>query len=370
MNIVQRIPVNIPAIGLFLIQDVDLTALQTIAVKLPLDRKLALTRMRVAPKSIDIISGDAVFTLKSSYPTRPVAAVLAALTTALTGSNNDMVFTAIAGGVAGNAVTVAYVNPGTPSATLSVSATGSAVTVNLATGAGTAQVETATASGTIATSGNISVTVTGVGIAGTPLTIPVAALITDTAATWAGKVRTAMAATAAVTALYTVGGASTSITLTRTVATANDGTLNIALADGTSVGVNAAATSANTTAGVAPAITSTAALVKSALQAYAAFNNLMTVANASANDGTGVVTALTATALTGGADATAGTLSSNVLTLTAANLTTALAAGNALDIPLAVQPVIGPEGGLQLEVTTGGVAVAETVDILLEGILY
>lgn len=109
-----------------------------------------------------------------------------------------------------------------------------------------------TTAGVASGTGNASVTVTGAGISGSPVVVPVAVVAGDTAATWAGKVRTALTANAAVTSLYTVGGASTSITLTRTVPAANDATLNIALANDTCSGINEAATSTNTTAGVAP----------------------------------------------------------------------------------------------------------------------
>lgn len=137
--------------------------------------------------------------------------------------------------------------------------------------AGTAQVETATAAGSITTSGNMTVTVTAAGMTGSPKAISVAVTSGDTAATWAGKVRTALAADADVSAMFTVSGSTTAIVLTRkpthtfTVPdgdggttslyfyAANDGTLNIALADDTSDGVTEAATSANTTSGVATA---------------------------------------------------------------------------------------------------------------------
>lgn len=124
---------------------------------------------------------------------------------------------------------------------------------------GTAQVETATAAGTITASGNASVTVTSSGMTGSPLTISVPVILGDTASVWAGKVRTALAANATIAAGFTVGGTTTAISLTRLAATvgglpiysANDGTLNIALANGTCTGITAAPTSANTTAGVA-----------------------------------------------------------------------------------------------------------------------
>lgn len=137
--------------------------------------------------------------------------------------------------------------------------------------AGTAQVETATAAGSITTSGNATVTVTAAGMTGSPKAISVAVLSGDTAAQWAAKVRTALAADADVSAMFEVGGTTTAIVLTRKpthtftvpdgsggttslyIYAANDGTLNIALADDTSAGITEAATSANTTAGVASA---------------------------------------------------------------------------------------------------------------------
>jgi hypothetical protein len=95
--------------------------------------------------------------------------------------------------------------------------------------------------------------VTGDDIVGSPLTVSVAVLNTDTAATWAGKVRTALGAVTAITSLYTVGGTTTAISLTRIVKRYNDSTLNISLANGTCTGITAAPTSVGTTAGINPA---------------------------------------------------------------------------------------------------------------------
>lgn len=61
----------------------------------------------------------------------PVNAVAAALTTALTGSNNDLVFTAKVKGVAGNSITVTYVDPGEETAAESVEVTGTDIVVTL-----------------------------------------------------------------------------------------------------------------------------------------------------------------------------------------------------------------------------------------------
>jgi len=118
-----------------------------------------------------------------------------------------------------------------------------------------AQVETATVASGASANANVIVTVTAAGMTGSPKAINVAVLSSDnTAALVAAKIRAALAADAAVAALFTVSGATDKVILTRTVfaGVANDGTLNIAI-DGTtnSTGVTDALTSANTTAGVA-----------------------------------------------------------------------------------------------------------------------
>lgn len=118
-----------------------------------------------------------------------------------------------------------------------------------------AQVETATVASGASANANVIVTVTAAGMTGSPKAINVAVLSSDnTAALVAAKIRTALGADAAVTALFTVGGSSATVTLTRTspAGVSSDGTLNIAI-DGTtnSTGVTDALTSANTTAGVA-----------------------------------------------------------------------------------------------------------------------
>ncbi len=114
---------------------------------------------------------------------------------------------------------------------------------------GVSQVETATAAGTITADGNATVVVTGAGITGSPVTLSVPVQNGDTAATWAGKVRTAISGNGPITALYTVGGSGASVTLTRLTFAFNDGTLNISLDNGTCTGITTAATSANTTSG-------------------------------------------------------------------------------------------------------------------------
>ena len=129
--------------------------------------------------------------------------------------------------------------------------------------AGNAQVETATAAGTVTVAGNTTITVTSAGMAGSPKAISVAVAVSDTPSLWAAKVRTALAADTVVSGRFTVSGTTTAIILTRKPTTvvsgdithniypATDATLNVAIATGTATGITAAATSADTTAGVA-----------------------------------------------------------------------------------------------------------------------
>ena len=239
----------------------------------------------------------------------PVNAVAAALTTALTGSNNDLVFTAATKGAAGNDITIAYIDPGTPSAALSVDVDGTDITVNLATGAGTVQVETATviAAGGATDAGNLPVTVTSALF--TPaVTVNVALddAVHTTADLIAAAIRAALTADATLATYFTFGGTGADVVMTRKAAyaRANDATENIAWTG--VLGVTAVTNSANTTAGVAPAITSTAALIKAAIEADAEADALVTVANAADNDGTGVVIAMAEDALEGGINGTVG----------------------------------------------------------------
>lgn len=124
--------------------------------------------------------------------------------------------------------------------------------ISFTDGAGVQQVTTATAAGAITTSGNLTATLTAAGLAGSPIALSVAVLNGDTPSMWAQKVRLALAANAVIAAVWEVLAAlDATITLRRRVAAANDATLNLALADGTSDGCTEAATSAATTAGAA-----------------------------------------------------------------------------------------------------------------------
>lgn len=152
----------------------------------------------------------------------------------------------------------------------------------------TAQVETATAVGTITGDGDATVIVTAAGMTGTPKAISVAVLSGDLAADWAAKVRAALAADSAVAALFTVGGTGASIVLTRKTPAANDTSLNISLDNGTCTGITTAGTSANTIAGVAYDTVSVGMAKKFGIPHIVAFATLLLAKyfNGSADSGT------------------------------------------------------------------------------------
>lgn len=160
------------------------------------------------------------------------------------------------GTLTGNATISGTVAPGLSVGTLTANGslafqTGSTLSTEIDL-LGTSQVETATAAGAAIADGDVTVTVTSADL-GSPVVINVPILIGESPDAWAFKVRAALTADAAISALFSVGGINNSITLTRQVGTANDATLNISLENGvTSPGITTAATSANTTAGVAP----------------------------------------------------------------------------------------------------------------------
>lgn len=115
---------------------------------------------------------------------------------------------------------------------------------------GTKQIETTTVVGTITSAGgNASVVITGAYISGSPVTVLVDVVLNDTAALVAGKIRPALALTAAIANQYVVSGSGADIVLTDQLARANDTTLNISIDNGTCTGLTTAATSTATLAG-------------------------------------------------------------------------------------------------------------------------
>ncbi len=118
-----------------------------------------------------------------------------------------------------------------------------------------AQVETATAAGTVTAAGDAAVTVKSA-LFGADEVVAVPVKINDDANAIALAIRTALAENEIIAEHFDVSGEDAAVVLTAKVADANDDTLNIAIDNGTgagaSEGVTPAATSANTTGGVGP----------------------------------------------------------------------------------------------------------------------
>lgn len=102
-------------------------------------------------------------------------------------------------------------------------------------------------------SGVVDITITSALIPSSPFTLSVPVLAGDTRDVWAAKIRQRLIDSSRLAPHYEIGGTSGTITLTkRAPFLANDTTLNVALANGSpSPGITAAASSTNTTAGVA-----------------------------------------------------------------------------------------------------------------------
>jgi hypothetical protein len=120
--------------------------------------------------------------------------------------------------------------------------------------AGTKQVETAAIVGTITGDGDVTVTVTAEGLAGSPVTLNVAVLNGDTATTVATKIRAALNANASVTEFFVVSGSGADVVLTALEEAENDATMNLAYNNGTCTGLTGDTTSTNTIPGAEYAV--------------------------------------------------------------------------------------------------------------------
>lgn len=122
---------------------------------------------------------------------------------------------------------------------------------------GTRQVETQTITGGANHAGNITVTVTASGLAGSPLDVVVDVGAGDSADTVAQKIRTHLLATAAITALFEVGGTGAVVSLTKLLPAANDASLAFGFVD---TGTTDATAGASTDAVAGAAFVSVAAV--------------------------------------------------------------------------------------------------------------
>lgn len=117
--------------------------------------------------------------------------------------------------------------------------------------AGRKQITTQTVIGTVATGGSMTLTVTAAGLTGSPLAISFNVDSGDIPSAVAAKAAAALEANVAVAAMFEVDNIGADFALTRKVEVANDGTLNLAIANGTATGVTPDATSTATQSGIA-----------------------------------------------------------------------------------------------------------------------
>ncbi len=153
-------------------------------------------------------------------------------------------------GGTGTAITLTRKTPAANDATLNI-ALADDTSDGVTEAAASADTTAGVAPYTGVTAGNCTVIVTCTGMTGTPKTFTIDVAESDTAILVAGKIRTALGLDSAVTALFTVGGTGPDIVLTKKTKAANITNLNINIANGTCAGLEAAPTSADTTAGVA-----------------------------------------------------------------------------------------------------------------------
>lgn len=105
----------------------DFTQSRSFRMGLEPNGRSVVLDLRVISTMVQSLSAGAVLTVQEINP-RAKTKTAAALT------KGNLTFTAVAGGLGGNAITVAAVNPGTDDAALSVGVVGNAITINLATG--------------------------------------------------------------------------------------------------------------------------------------------------------------------------------------------------------------------------------------------
>lgn len=239
-------------------------------------------------------------------------ATKAAMTTALTGGDNDITYTADTTGTAGNNITVQYRNPGSAGSPLSVRVDGTVIVVELATtvsaekavGTMTSDATNPANNGTF-TLGSKTYTFKDT-LTGAADEIKVGA----DAATTLDNVKSAVNATAGAGTAYGTGTtANTQATATtntdttqlfEAVTAGSAGNAIVFTESATHITINGSGTLVQGTD--AGAITTTAADVITAIEASTAAAALVDVALYSGNDGTDLVTAMAATNLSGGSD--------------------------------------------------------------------
>lgn len=137
------------------------------------------------------------------------------------------------------------------------------VTIGTLTASGTKQVETLACVGNATASGNINWSFVD-NVLGT-ITGTTAVLNADTPTLYAAKIATSLNAVAKIRARYTVTSSGANVVITKRQTEANDATLALTTTNGSPDPGITGGTSANTTAGVAPTITSAITISQASL---------------------------------------------------------------------------------------------------------
>lgn len=242
-------------------------------------------------------------------------AAASALTTALTGTNNDLTFTAASNGIAGDDITIEYTKDRKPTGSaLEVEVSGSAITVNLLTSLGVKATGTLTSTGVFSNTETVTIgdtTYTFVSALSAGPTVPYEVLIGASAAASLDNLKSAVNGTAGVGTTYSVGTeahpdvtATTNADDSQVFEAIEVGTAGNAIATTSTAADNAFGATTLGSGEDVDQILTLASEVDAAIDAHTAAAALVTPANAGGNDGTGVVTTMAATNLTGGSDGT------------------------------------------------------------------
>lgn len=245
----------------------------------------------------------------------PVSAAAALLSTNLSGDNNDLVYTAVEKGISGNDISIAYVVPTVAESPLSVSVTGKAITVSLASTAAVPSVKASATTSLTGDNNDLVFTAKTAGVAGNSISVEYELAGTSDAAldcTVSGTAITVVLGTDGTGALDAAKNTATLIKAKIEATPTADALVDVDLAaENTGAGavtvMDAVALEGGAAAdgdGILDAAANTADLVKAAIIASPAASALVTVADKAANDGSVAVTAMSATKLSGGVDGT------------------------------------------------------------------
>lgn len=132
-------------VGEFLVvlRDVDLKVAAEYPTSIPRNARAHVRRVDIVTKEVASLSNGATVDMLEFDVNAPEASVKATVTTAMAGTNNDLVFTAKTGGAAGNDITVLIESTGNGDEPLAVVVVGNAITVVPATDSGAEVTSTA-----------------------------------------------------------------------------------------------------------------------------------------------------------------------------------------------------------------------------------